>query len=169
LKKINVHTISYCAMLSALVFALTFINIRLPLPGTGGLVHLGNIPVVVAAVVFGKKHSAIAGAVGMTLFDLVGGYFVWAPFTLIIRLLSGFIMGWFSEKKQGKSLGMNLIGILLSGVILIGGYYLAELALFGNAIVALTSIPGNLLQVAVAIAIGLPLATAPKKFLRIQE
>jgi uncharacterized membrane protein len=144
---------------------MTFINIRLPLPGSGGLVHLGNIPVVVAAVVFGKKYSTFAGAIGMTLFDLVGGWIIWAPFTLVIRLFAGHIMGWFAEKKHGESLIFNLIGILLSGLVLVAGYYIAEFILFGNAIAPLASVPGNLLQVATAVFIGLPLASAPKKYL----
>jgi uncharacterized membrane protein len=164
--KNRIRAVCYCALLSALTFALTFINIRLPLPGSGGLVHLGNIPVVVAAVILGRKYSAAAGAVGMTLFDIAGGWVVWAPFTLVIRLASGFITGWFAEKKRGESVVFNLIGVLAGGVVLVAGYYLAELILYGNPVAPLASIPGNLLQVATAVFIGLPLAAAPGKRLR---
>ena len=39
----------------ALVFVATlFINIRLPI-GQGGLIHLGNVPLFLVAIIFGKK------------------------------------------------------------------------------------------------------------------
>ncbi|CEH35259.1 ECF-type riboflavin transporter, S component [Romboutsia lituseburensis] len=44
------------ALLIALVFIATrFINIRLPIASSGGLVHLGNTMLFIAAIVFGKK------------------------------------------------------------------------------------------------------------------
>lgn len=56
----------------ALVFVATlFINIRLPI-GQGGLIHLGNVPLFLVAIIFGKKIGALAGAFGMGLFDLMG-------------------------------------------------------------------------------------------------
>lgn len=55
----------------ALVFVATcFINIRLPI-GQGGLIHLGNVPLFLIAILFGKKIGALAGAFGMGLFDLM--------------------------------------------------------------------------------------------------
>jgi uncharacterized membrane protein len=152
-------------MLSALTFALTFVNFRLPIPGNGGLVHMGNIPVVVAAVVLGKKYGAVSGAIGMTLFDLVGGWFLWAPFTFMIRLTAGFIIGLFAEKREGKSVVWNLLGVLAGGVILIAGYYAAEWIIYGNPLAPAASVPGNALQTVSAVALGVPLAAMIKKAL----
>ncbi|MBQ1187873.1 MAG: ECF transporter S component, partial [Peptococcaceae bacterium] len=59
----------------ALVFVATLINIKLPI-GQGGLIHLGNVPLFLFAILFGRKTGAIAGAFGMGLFDLMGG---WTP------------------------------------------------------------------------------------------
>ena len=60
------------ALFIALTFVATmFINIRLPLMGQGGLIHLGNIPLFLAAMIYGKKTGALAGAFGMGLFDLI--------------------------------------------------------------------------------------------------
>ena len=63
-------------VINALFIALTlvatmFINIKLPIMGNGGLVHLGNVPLFIAALVYGKKTGAIAGAFGMAFFDLI--------------------------------------------------------------------------------------------------
>ena len=56
------------AMCIALTFVATaFINIRLPIMANGGLVHLGNVPLFLSAILFGKKTGAVAGAFGMGL------------------------------------------------------------------------------------------------------
>ena len=58
----------------ALVFIATaFINVRLPIAANGGLIHLGNVPLFLAAAIFGRKTGAICGAFGMALFDLFSG------------------------------------------------------------------------------------------------
>ena len=51
-------------VINALFIALTlvatmFINIRLPIMGNGGLIHLGNVPLFVAALVFGRKQDPL--------------------------------------------------------------------------------------------------------------
>ena len=44
------------AMFIALTLVATmFINIRLPIMGNGGLIHLGNVPLFIAAFIFGKR------------------------------------------------------------------------------------------------------------------
>ena len=157
--------ICLCAVLASLSFVMTFINIRLPLPGNGGLVHLGNIPVVIAAIVLGKKYGAVTGALGMTLFDIMGGWLLWAPFTFLIRLAVGFAIGFFAKKRAGKSIAYKLLGILVGGVILISGYYAAEWIIYGNPFAPVASIPGNVLQIISMLVLGVPLAAAIEKAL----
>ena len=47
---------------------------------------------------------------------------------------------------------------------MIGGYYICEGILFGNWIVPLASIPGNIVQIVVGIAIAIPVCVNVKKF-----
>ena len=47
-----------------------FVNVRLPIAANGGLIHLGNVPLFIMAILFGKKTGAIASGVGMGLFDV---------------------------------------------------------------------------------------------------
>ena len=71
----NVKFITFTALFIALTYVFTaFINIRLPIAAAGGLVHLGNVPLFICAIIFGKKSGAIAGGVGMALFDLLSGW-----------------------------------------------------------------------------------------------
>ncbi len=147
---------TYELVVDALFIALTFvatwlINIRLPFVGSGGLIHLGNVPLFVAARLFGKKTGAIAGAFGMALFDLMSGWTAWAPFTFVIVGCMGFTVGLIAEKKPFKSMMVNnIVSVILAIIIKIVGYYFAEVILYGNWILPFGSIPGNIVQVGVA-------------------
>lgn len=150
-------------VINALFIALTlvatmFINIRLPIMGNGGLIHLGNVPLFIAAFVFGKKTGAIAGAFGMALFDLISGWTAWAPFTFVIVGAMGWTAGLISEKITKKRYLAYVLAITAALVIKIVGYYFAEVILYHNWIVPLGSIPGNVMQVVIAGILVLPFA-----------
>lgn len=162
---IDVKDITICAMCIALTYVATaFINIRLPFQANGGLIHLGNVPLFVAAVLFGKKTGAIAGGVGMALFDLLGGWFLWAPFTFVTVGLMGFVSGFVTERK--KNAAHIILGFVLALIIKIAGYYIAEGIIYGNWLVPVMSIPGNIVQVVTGAVIAFPLITILKRALR---
>lgn len=149
-------------VINALFVALTlvvtmFINLKLPIMGNGGLIHLGNVPLFIAAFIYGKKTGAIAGAFGMGLFDLLSGWTIWAPFTFIIVGTMGFLAGLIAEKLPGKRIFVYTLAVAVALVIKIAGYYFAEGILYGNWIQPIGSIPGNVLQVVIAGIIVIPL------------
>jgi Predicted membrane protein len=154
--KITARDIAYTAVLTALVFVATFVNITLPIGAKGGLVHLGNVPLFVAALVFGRKKAAFAGAVGMALFDVLSPWFIWAPFTFVIVGLMGYVAG--LVKKDGKSLPLNIVAVFLAFPIKLIGYYFAEVILYGNWVTPFMSMPGNVLQLVIGALIGIPIA-----------
>ena len=81
----SVQFLTVTAIFVALTYIFTaFINVRLPIAANGGLIHLGNVPLFIGAIIFGKKTGAVAGGVGMGLFDLLSGWTLWAPFTFVI-------------------------------------------------------------------------------------
>lgn len=155
-------------VINSLFIALTlvatmFINIRLPIMGNGGLIHLGNVPLFIAAFVFGKRTGAIAGAFGMGMFDILSGWTAWAPFTFIVVGSMGWAAGIISEKFTEKRTLAYVLSIFTALVIKIVGYYFAEVILYHNWIVPLGSIPGNVMQVVVAGIIVLPFAERLRK------
>jgi uncharacterized membrane protein len=153
-------------LLIALVFVATrFINVRLPISVNGGLIHLGNVMLFTTAIVFGGKKGAIAGAFGMGAFDVLSGWMAWAPFTFVIRGVMGLIVGGvaYSRGKKGENVTYNIIGILLSSVWMIGGYYATEGILYGNWITPMTSIPGNIAQLVMGLVLGVPLSVILKR------
>ena len=98
---VSVKSLAITAICLVLVYVLTaVVNIRLPFAPNGGLIHLGNVPLFVAAILFGKRTGMIAGGIGMALFDLLSGWTLWAPFTLVIVGCMGFVVGAVTEKKK---------------------------------------------------------------------
>lgn len=161
-KKPDTKTMALAAVFTALTYVFTaFINIRLPITANGGLIHLGNIPLFIGAVVFGSSVGAISGGFGMALFDLLSGWTVWAPFTLVIVALMGYSVG----KIAGRTYSMSRIvmAIIVAGIIKVAGYYAAEVILYGSFAAPLTSIPGNILQISAAAVIVIPIAPLLKK------
>ena len=127
-EKTNTKTLAINGIAIALVFLATgFINIRLPIGANGGLVHLGNVPLFLTAIIYGKKSGAISGAFGMALFDLFSGWAAWAPFTFVVVGLMGYVVGKITEKNDGFWWYVTAIAAAL--VIKIVGYYIAEVIL----------------------------------------
>lgn len=148
----------YAALGIALVFICTsFLNLRLPIAANGGLVHLGNVPLFVIAILYGRRFGALAGGIGMALFDVVGGWFLWAPFTLVIVGLMGYTVGAICEKR--RTMTAYVLALVAACLIKVVGYYGAEGIIYGNWLVPMTSIPGNLVQIGVAAVIVLPIVT----------
>lgn len=159
---VNIRFLTVTALFIALTYVFTaFINLRLPIAANGGLIHLGNVPLFLCAILFGKKSGAIAGGVGMALFDLLSGWTAWAPFTLLIVGLMGFTVGALTEKHYGFR--RLLSALFLAAIIKVVGYYLAEVILFGSWLTPVASIPGNLIQVGVAAVLVLPIAAPLRK------
>ncbi len=152
----------YAALGIALVFICTvFVNVRLPVAANGGLIHLGNVPLFIIAILYGRWLGAVAGGFGMALFDVVGGWFLWAPFTLLIVGLMGYTVGAICEKRQ--TLTAYVLALAAACIIKVVGYYGAEAVIYGNWLAPMTSVPGNLVQIGVASVVVLPVVLKLRK------
>ena len=101
----------------------------------------------------------------MGLFDLINGYTLWAPFTIVARGLQGYVVGkiaW-SNGRNGSSLPFNLLAMIISIPVMLSVYYLCEGIIWGNWITPLASIPGNIIQNIVGIIVAIPVCVALKK------
>jgi len=85
------RTIALGALLSATVTIATILSI--PVPGFRLYFNLGEGVIYTTALILGARYGAICGGIGAAMGDLVLGYPLWAPFTLIIKGLEGFVVG----------------------------------------------------------------------------
>ena len=145
---------SICLLcLSALGIALTFIAslIRIPIPSIRWYFHLGDTVIFVVSLLFGPIAGAVSGAIGSSLADLHAGLTVWIPFSLVIKGLEGFIVGWISQGREGK---MDLIALFVGSLLMIGGFAIATMVLFGWPVL-IYEVPVDVAQCAVAIILSL--------------
>lgn len=151
--------IVYIGIMSSLIIVATFINIVIPF-GQGGLVHLGTVVSVISVLVFNTKIGMWSGALGMTIFDIIGGWFIWAPATFVARIGLGYILGKFaySHHHNANNWALNTTGLILGGLWMIAIYYFYEVIIYSNWIVPLGSIMANVAQIVLAFIIGFPIS-----------
>lgn len=153
-------------LMMAMIVAATILII-IPVPFGNGYIHLGDTMIFLSVLILGWRYGAVAAGFGSALADILIGFAIWAPWTLIIKGLMAIIMGLFvlrSIGKQGRSiLGVpvrQLIGMLIAGLVMVAGYYVAEGLIYGNFIVAILGIPWNILQFTAGTALAVLLAAA---------
>lgn len=153
-------------LMMAMIVVATML-IVIPSPFTTGYIHLGDAMIFLSVLILGWRYGAIAAGVGSALADLLVGYAVWAPWTLVIKGIMGAVMGLFIMKamqKPGRSiLGVpvyQLIGMILAGMEMVIGYYIAEGVIYGNFVSAALGIPWNIVQFSVGTVLATILAAA---------
>ena len=147
--------IAYTSLFTALVAVATIV-IVIPIPGTQGFVNFGDIIILSVALAYGGIPALIAGGIGSALADIMAGYSIWAPFTLFIKGLEGYVAYIVYAKVFRRSLSAKTIsdklqwqgGLALAAgaLVMVIGYYLASVIVIGSFSGALASIPSNLLQ-----------------------
>lgn len=98
-KKSLTQQLSITAVFTALVCIAT-ISFTVYVPSTRGYFNIGETMVYTAAILFGSFVGAFAGGVGSMLADIFLGYYYYAPATLIIKAVEGFVVGFLSRKGQ---------------------------------------------------------------------
>ena len=89
------------ALLAALCFvSFTFLQIKIPMPGGDATsLHIGNAFCVLAALLLGGFYGGLAGAVGMTIADVIDPvYILVAPKTFVLKFCIGLITGAVAHK-----------------------------------------------------------------------
>jgi len=118
-KNLNAREIAISGLLSALVAAVTLI-LRIHVPATSGYFNLGEAAIYTAALLFGPRIGGIAGGLGSALADIIGGYTVYAPATLLIKGAEGYLVGLLREKQAFKP---AVLASILAVACLVGSLF----------------------------------------------
>ncbi len=157
MKKANTKKIVLNGVMIALTFLATRI-ISIPGPIAPGVINLGDTVILITAVLLGKSSGMLAGAIGSALADITfPGGFVFAPVTLIVKGLEGYIAGMLASRggtvKEAVKGRLYIITAMAAGALLmVIGYFAAEafiLSLFDSTFgltFAVSELPFNLVQ-----------------------
>ncbi|MDX9916969.1 MAG: ECF transporter S component, partial [Gudongella sp.] len=130
------------ALLMALTTVMTMV-VQIPTPTAYGYLNLGDMVVFMAAFMYGKKAGFIVGGIGSAIADILLGWGAYAPITLVVKGLEGFIAGLLLETSWGKK--MKFIPPLVGALVMASGYYFAEIFMYG-AKAAIVNFPANAMQ-----------------------
>ncbi|MCX7614844.1 MAG: ECF transporter S component [Clostridiales bacterium] len=150
--KSKVKKLTFAAVFAAIVFVATSI-VKIPIGGQE-YAHPGDAFVLLTAVALPTPYAMAAAAIGASLADILGGYGVWAPFTIVIKALMALIVSRFCYSQKITKLNL-CYAMFLSSLINIVGYYLSGILIYKSAITGLTTIFGTFAQSVFAVVIFL--------------
>lgn len=142
MKKDNTNNITKLGILIAVTTLMTTV-ISIPIVGGNGYVNLGDMVILLTALLLNRKSAFIVGGVGSFLADIFLGYSLYAPASLIIKGLEGFIAGSLLQTKLFKN--HPVFSTVVAGIWMAFGYYIFEIFLYG-AKGAIASVPANIMQ-----------------------
>ncbi|MDD3346351.1 ECF transporter S component [Oscillibacter sp.] len=154
------RTLVLTGLLAALGCVGTMV-LTVPSP-TGGYMNLGDAVVLLGAYLLGPVWGAVAGGVGPALADLLAGYVIYAPATLVIKALMGVTAALLYRRLRDKPGALVICGVAAE-VIMVAGYCLYDAILAGNPAGGLAGIPSNLVQAGFGIAASALLTLALRR------
>ncbi len=149
MKKLSVRQLTLASAMAALVFVMTYFP-KVPVPVTGGYVHLGDGAIFLACLLLGPL-GVPAAAIGSGLSDLIGGYMVYVIPTVVIKALVALIA--WKVYKQGSWL-RAVIAFVAAEAVMVAGYFLFEAAMYGVAAAA-AAVGPNIIQGVAGVVLGL--------------
>lgn len=97
----KIYKLAMTGLMAALCYV-AFTFVKIPIPTVGGdmvALHVGNAFCVLAALLLGGGYGGVAGAVGMTIADLLDpAYVTSAPKTFILKFAIGLIAGFIAHR-----------------------------------------------------------------------
>ena len=134
--------------------------LSIPLPSGYGYVNLGDAGVYLCALLLPGGLGALAAGVGAALADLILGWAVYAPVTLLIKGLTALLAGLALRRAKKAGLPLSLLCCLLVPLVSLLccllvplGYFLYETILLTAPVAAVNVLP-NALQAAIGAALG---------------
>ena len=139
------------------VVTLTTLFIRIPLPSRGYF-NFGDVAVIFGGLVLGSlggrrggAWGAAAGGVGSALADVIGGFGLFAPITLIAKGAEGAL----AALAAGRARAVHWLFLVLGGAAMVTVYFVAETLMPNIGLQgALAEIVPNLIQAGGGIAGG---------------
>lgn len=134
-QKYNLRNIIVTALFAALCYvALDFFRIPIPSPVGAPFIHMGNMFVILAALLFTGVSGGIAGSVGMGLWDILHGYAATSYVTFSLKFGIGFFTGLVASKGNKKDAKSPVIFLAIASAffLIVGIVFLIIATTVGN-------------------------------------
>ena len=135
---VPIRTIVLIGLFAAICYVSLYFMIPIPSPVGNPFLHMGNMFVILASLLFSGYIGGISGSLGMGLFDLFNGFAVYAPKTFILKFGIGLITGKIAYPKNDEDSRVSparwifaaaiffiVVGVILLITTLARGYVIA--------------------------------------------
>lgn len=126
----KIISITQIAIMAVLVFLATYL---IKVPTLNGYIHAGDVMVFLSVYLLGIKKGSLASALGASLADLLGGYFIWVIPTFIIKGVMAILLGILSFKVLKKYNFNFVVGSVVAGIFQIIAYTAMNILIYGSA------------------------------------
>ena len=163
-RSMRIRLIVFTALMTAMTTVLTLLSI----PLASGFYNFSDVPIFMSACLLGPIPALITGSLGAMLGDIILGYTMYAPFTLLIKALEGVIAGLLFKaitkliKKQVPQSILYCLASIVSGLEMALGYFLVEGLLLAKDswTGGVANLPFNILQGVISAVISVVLLYA---------
>lgn len=151
----TIRSVAKIGLLSALTI-IAIVVFRIPGPGGNVYFHLGEMVMITSAVCLGKREGGFIGGVSGAVADILLGAALWAPFSLVIHGLKGWIIGSLAD---GQGQRRDFFAMLAGASVMVIGYTFTAGLLYGAAVVPVEFI-GDLMQGGIGVVIAFTFSRA---------
>jgi len=152
MKELDVRKVALVAVMAAVACVMTLI-VQIPVPGTKEFIHLGDIAANFAALAFGPWLGFLIAGGGMAIADLIGGWGIYAPGTLIIHGLQAVVVAFLGRSRTPWAM---FLAAIAGGAVVVSGYFVYVWLILREGLgPALIGAGFNTLQIVVGL-IGVP-------------
>ena len=155
MKKETIRRLVLSAMFAALCCVATLV---IQIPIATGYLNVGEGMCLLSGLVLGPWYGMAAAGIGSGLADLLAGYGIYVPATLIIKALVALTAAQCFRLIRANGKLRNPAGVLLAQLpaeaVMVLGYYAFETVLLQEPAAAAASVPNNLLQAAIGIVLA---------------
>jgi uncharacterized membrane protein len=156
MKKYDNKTLILAAVMFVVILLMTWL-LRMDIPYEGkqaGYWTLGDVGIYITAALLGGPWAALCAAVGSALADIIVGQAVYAPASLVVKALMALVF--VSHAKRGNSFLHLIKSVAYAGGVMVLGYFLYDLIIRGDYVLAAIGLPFNILQVIASGLIAVP-------------
>ncbi len=116
---------------------------------------LGDVAVYLSAALLGGPLGALVSGLGSALSDIFVGQAIYAPASLVIKAVMALVFAFYISKRE-RGVLMLIKGLSISGGIMVAGYFVYDLVIRGNYVLAAIGLPFKLLQLIGAGLVSIP-------------
>lgn len=158
LSKYSTRDVVEVGLMAALMYISTNINVPFTVGGTKSMIHLGTVMLFLSVLILKKNKAALSAAIGLSLYDALSPYLIFAPFTFVIKGGMAYIAGAIAFRKgyTGNNVLNNIIAFAAGGIFNILGYFVADTIIYHSAIIALGHVTSSVITTLIGIIIAIP-------------